>query len=322
MSFSEAARRCHVSQPGLSAQVRQAEETLGVRLFERDRRNVFVTPEGEAIVRRARRVLAETEELVSTAERFEEEGLVGTLRMGVIPTVAPYLLPQSLPRVRKEYPQLRLLLYEGQTHDIVARLHNGSLDLLLLALEADLGGAETHALFRDEFALALPSGHPLSNKRRVADADLATDEILLLDDGHCLRDQALPVCRRARAREVDDFRAGSLPTLAQMVASGLGMTLLPRIAIPVEAGRGAGLVTRPFRAPAPFRTIGLAWRPSSAKKRPFVELGRLMRPRAPASGTPYRSRRATAARPGVPAAAGAPTRATRGRRAGRDLMPG
>jgi len=278
MSFSEAARRCHVSQPGLSAQIRQVEETLKVHIFERDRRHVFVTPGGEVIVRRARRVLAETQELVSTAESFEDEALVGTLRMGVIPTVAPYLLPQGLPRIRKQYPQLRLLLYEGQTHDIVARLQNGSLDLLLLALEAELGRAETHALFRDEFVLALPSGHALSKKKRVGDADLATDEILLLDDGHCLRDQAMPVCRRARAREVDDFRAGSLPTLAQMVASGLGMTLLPRIAIPIEAGRGAGLVTRPFRAPAPFRTIGLAWRPSAAKKQQFVNLGKLMRP--------------------------------------------
>lgn len=277
-SFHEAARRCHVSQPGLSAQIRQVEETLGMRLFERDRRHVFVTPEGEIIVRRARRVLAETDELVSTAEGLEDAGLVGTLRMGVIPTVAPYLLPQSLPRVRKQFPQLRLLLYEGQTHDIVARLQNGRLDLLLLALEADVGRAETHALFRDEFVLALRSGHALSKKKKVSDADLTADDMLLLDDGHCLRDQALPVCRRARAQEVDDFRAGSLPTLAQMVASGLGMTLLPRIAVPVEARRGAGLVTRPFRAPAPFRTIGLAWRPSSAKKRQFVNLGNLIRP--------------------------------------------
>lgn len=277
-SFHEAARRCHVSQPGLSAQIRQVEETLGVRLFERDRRHVFVTPEGEVIVRRARRVLAETDELVSTAESFEDEGLVGTLRMGVIPTVAPYLLPQSLPRVRKQYPHLRLLLYEGQTHDIVARLQEGRLDLLLLALEADLGRAETHPLFRDDFVLALPSGHALGKKKKVGDADLATDEVLLLDDGHCLRDQALPVCRRARAQEVDDFRAGSLPTLAQMVASGLGMTLLPRVAVPIEARRGSGLVTRPFRAPVPFRTIGLAWRPSSAKKRHFVDLGQLIRP--------------------------------------------
>jgi len=277
-SFHEAARRCHVSQPGLSAQIRQAEETLGVRIFERDRRHVFVTVEGEVIVRRARRVLAEAGELVSTAESLEDEELSGTLRMGVIPTVAPYLLPQSLPRVRKRYPRLRLLLYEGQTHDVVDRLENGRLDLLLLALEAELGRAETHALFRDEFVLALPSGHPLSKKKSVGDADLATDEILLLDDGHCLRDQALPVCRRARAQEVDDFRAGSLPTLAQMVAGGLGMTLLPRIAIPIEAQRGAGLVTRPFRAPAPFRTIGLAWRPSSAKKKQFASLGELIHP--------------------------------------------
>lgn len=277
-SFHEAARRCHVSQPGLSAQIRQVEETLGVRIFERDRRHVLVTPEGQVIVRQARRVLAEAGELLSAAEGVGGEGLVGTLRMGVIPTVAPYLLPQALPRIRERYPKLRLLLYEGQTHDIVARLHDGKLDLLLLALEADLERAETHPLFRDDFVLAVRSGHPLSKRKRVEDKDLATDEILLLDDGHCLRDQALPVCRRARAREIGDFRAGSLATLAQMVASGLGMTLLPRIAVPVEASRGAGLVTRPFRAPAPFRTIGLAWRPTSVKKRSFVELGELIHP--------------------------------------------
>ncbi|MDJ0853170.1 MAG: LysR substrate-binding domain-containing protein, partial [Myxococcota bacterium] len=189
-SFHAAARACHVTQPGLSTQIRQLEELLGLRLFERDRRKVLVTPAGEDLVRRARRVLEEAGHLVEAA-RVYSRPLCGRLRLGVIPTVAPYLLPRVLPAVRKRYPELVLQLHEGQTAELLDRLQRGELDLLLLALEAKLASVETLALFEDPFVLAAPASHRLATRKRVCEADLANEPLLLLEDGHCLRDQAL-----------------------------------------------------------------------------------------------------------------------------------
>jgi LysR family hydrogen peroxide-inducible transcriptional activator len=275
-SFNAAARACHVTQPGLSAQVRQLEETLGVALFERSRRRVLVTPAGEDVVRRARAILAEAADLEEAARR-RARPFVGLLRLGVIPTVAPYLLPRVLPAVRRAHPELRLRLDEGQTAALVESAWQGELDLVLVALEADLGGLATLALFRDPFVAAFPSGHPLARRKAIREADLGRAEILLLSDGHCLRDQVLGVCEAAGAAELGDVRASSLPTLVQMVAGGEGTTLLPRLALPVE-GRTPDLAIVPFRAPAPARTIGLAWRPSSPRADEFRALGALLVP--------------------------------------------
>lgn len=263
-SFGAAASHCHVSQPGLSAQVAEAERLLGVRIFERDRRGVFVTPAGEEVVARARALVAAARELVDVARR-RAKPLVGPLRLGVIPTIAPYLLPPALPAVRSAHPELRLMLREEKTDLLLALLAKGRLDAALLALDARLHDVDSVALFDDAFLLAMPPGHRLARKKRIAERDLEGERVLLLEDGHCLREQALAVCNRAGADENADFRATSLATLVQMVAGGDGVTLVPQIAVPAVAGPASGLVVRPFQPPAPGRKLGLVWRRGSSR---------------------------------------------------------
>ena len=275
-SFHAAARACHVTQPGLSTQLQQLETLLGLRVFERDRRKVLITPEGEEIVQRSREILVRARDLVEAA-RIRKRPLTGTLRLGVIPTIAPYLLPRVLPRVRRRYGELKFQLHEAPTAELLTRLREADLDLLLLALEAPLGDVETQPLFQDPFVVATPSSHRLASRKRLSEADLSGEQILLLEDGHCLRDQALSFCNQAGADELADFRASSLATLVQMVAGGSGLTLLPSLALPVE-GRARGLVCIPLRKPVPFRTIGLAWRPTSARAREYHLLGPLLTP--------------------------------------------
>jgi LysR family hydrogen peroxide-inducible transcriptional activator len=275
-SFHRAARACGVSQPGLSAQIRQLETLLDLRLLERDRRRVLLTPAGVEVVRRARAVLAEARGLVEAAGALQRP-MCGTLRLGVIPTVAPYLLPRALARVRKRYPELRLHLREAQTGDLVAALERGELDVLLLALEAPLGDLATRMLFRDPFHVALPAGHRLAKRKLLRETDLAGEPVLLLDDGHCLRAQALAVCSQAGAEEQSDFRATSLGTLIEMVCGGAGVTLLPELSLAIE-GRRSGLAVRPFAKPAPHRTVGLAWRPSSGRGAEFALLADALAP--------------------------------------------
>jgi LysR family hydrogen peroxide-inducible transcriptional activator len=238
------------------------EAALGVPLFERDRRGVLITAAGQEIVARARRVLVEADDFVEAAHRFVDP-LAGTLRIGVIPTIAPYLLPRVAPLLRKAYPRLMLIWIEDKT-DILARAVNqGNLDAALLALEADLGDLEHETVALDPFVLATPKGHPLGRARTpVARNQLRGERILLLDDGHCFRDQVLEYCSNSKVEELG-FRATSLSTLAQMVSSGAGITLLPSIAVPTESNRSQ-LLIRPFSRPAPFRTVVLAWRRRSA----------------------------------------------------------
>lgn len=273
-SFHAAARACHVTQPGLSAQLKELETALGLQVFERDRRKVLTTLAGEEMIRRARLVLAEVGHLVEAAH-VHTRPLSGRLRLGVIPTVAPYMLPQVLPRVRERYRDLHFELHEGQTEDLVGELKRGSLDLLLLALEARLVGVETQALFEDPFVVAAPKSHRLASRKRLSEGDLADEVLLLLEDGHCLRDQALSFCRGAGVEERSDFRASSLPTLVQMVAGGSGITLLPTLALSVESNPEY-LALIPFRKPAPYRTIGLAWRPTSPRVDEYRLLADLM----------------------------------------------
>jgi LysR family hydrogen peroxide-inducible transcriptional activator len=274
--FGRAAEACFITQPALSAQVRQLEELLEVRLFERDRRGVITTTAGKEIVARARRVLVDLDELVEAA-RSARAPLSGTLRLGVIPTVAPYLLPRVLPRVRRRHRELHLRLREDQTGELVAELEAGRLDLLLLALEADLGDARTLPLFRDEFVVVMPRSHPLARKKTLRESDLEGASVLLLDDGHCLRDQALAVCGSQRTTELADLRATSLNTLTQMLVETDALTLLPEMAVAVETRGRRDLVVRPFRAPRPYRTIGLAWRRTSARGEEFEQLAESLR---------------------------------------------
>jgi LysR family hydrogen peroxide-inducible transcriptional activator len=260
-SFRRAAELCHVSQPSLSAQLAQLEDALGARLFERERRPVLLTPAGEQLVERARRLLVGADDLLGAAKQLGDP-LSGSLRIGVIPTISPYLLPEIVPALRRRHPALTALWVEDKTETLVASLGEGKLDAALLALEANLGILEHEVIGRDPFVLATPVGHPLAQARGPAKlGELAGSTVLLLDDGHCLRDQALSYCSRARAHEAD-FRATSLSTLAQMVSAGAGVTLMPRLALPTESRRGK-LAVRRFADPAPHRTLALAWRKSS-----------------------------------------------------------
>ena len=274
--FHRAAERCNVSQPTLSAQIAQVESVLGVRLFERARTGVLVTPQGQVIVDRARRVLREMGDLLAAAARANDP-FAGTFRLGVIPTVAPYLLPEVMPALGRRYPRLQIVLREERTDEVTRDLRQATLDLGLLALEADLGEHEAHEVLKDPFVVAMPVGHPLAKKKRIAIADLEKEPVLLLDDGHCFRTQALALCSKAGVRETD-FRATSLATLVQMVSAGNGITLLPKLAVDVENRRGQ-IEIRPFVPPAPSRTIALIWRPSSPFGPAFHALGDTLKQR-------------------------------------------
>jgi LysR family hydrogen peroxide-inducible transcriptional activator len=260
-SFRRAAERCHVSQPSLSAQVIHLEEALGVRLFERGSRRVLVTAAGEAVLSRVRRLLLEAEDLADSVRQLGDP-LSGTLRLGVIPTISPYLLPEVVPGLRARHPGLSAVWVEDKTENLLESLREGRLDGALLALEAPLGEVENEVVCEDPFVLAAPPGHPLVQSSIPATPqELRGAGFLLLDDGHCFRDQALAYCASARGRELD-FRATSLATLAQMVAGGAGVTLLPRLALPVE-NRRSELAVRRLASPVPHRTLALVWRPRS-----------------------------------------------------------
>jgi LysR family hydrogen peroxide-inducible transcriptional activator len=263
-SFRSGAAALGMSQPALSAHVAQLEVDLGVQIFERDRRRVLVTAAGAAVVGQARAALAAADGVVAVA-RGAAEPLAGALRIGVIPTVAPYLLPRALPAVRARFPRLRPALREDQTARVLRQLDDGALDCAIVALPVP-GDLTAAPLYREDFLLAVPRAAPLARRNRSQQDDLAGQTVLLLEDGHCLRDQALPVC--SGAVEDTGLQATSLATLVQMVASGLGVTLLPEMAAAVLAPRpSSGVATIRFAAPAPGRTIGLVWRTSSARLR-------------------------------------------------------
>jgi LysR family hydrogen peroxide-inducible transcriptional activator len=267
--FGEAAERCHVSQPTLSAQIKKLEEYLGVQLFERQPRNVTVTDVGRRVVDRARQVVQGAEDIREIA-RASRDPLTGKLRVGLIPTIAPYLLPRVASRLRTRLPDLQLMLYEHQTAPLLQKLRAGELDLAILALPADTAGLSTRSLFAESFVVAMPRGHRLAARKRLKPGDLAGETLLLLEDGHCLRDQALDVCGSVAVSEEQDFRATSLETLRQMVASGLGVTLLPRLAAEGPIAGARGVEIRPFAPPSPSRLVGAVWRSSSTRE-PAIE---------------------------------------------------
>ncbi len=279
LSFRRAAERCHVSQPALSAQLGELERALGVRLFERDRRRVLVTASGRGLLERARSVLLGAEDLREAARQMGDP-LSGTLRIGVIPTVSPYLLPSVAPGIRARFPRLTPLWVEDKTGPLLKELGEGRLEAVLLARVAELDELEHEPIAEDPFFLVARSDHPLGGSSSPATlAELRAVEVLLLDEGHCLREQALEVCSKAKARELE-FRATSLSTLVQMVAGGAGVTLLPALSLPAEARR-ARLRVRRFSPPAPRRTITLAWRKGSPLAPALRQLAAVVRERYP-----------------------------------------
>jgi len=261
--FSKAADACFVSQPTLSTQIKKLEAELGVQLVERSPKNIMLTPVGQEIADRARLVLSDIDQIKAVARRSGNPA-DGVLRLGLFPTLAPYLLPHVVPGLRKKYPNLRLQLAEDKTEDILRMLRQGELDAALLALPINDEGMDVEILFEEPFVLALPGDHALVNKETITIDDLQGAELLLLDEGHCLRDHALEVCALADAHERVDFHATSMETLRQMVAAEVGITLMPVLSVKPPIAATDNVVIRRFKSPAPSRTIALVWRGSSA----------------------------------------------------------
>ncbi len=261
--FSKAAEACFVSQPTLSTQIKKLEEELDVQLVERSPKNIMLTPAGEEIAVRARQVLADIDQIRKVARRSSNPA-EGTLRLGLFPTLAPYLLPHVVPKLRQRYPQLRLQLAEEKTEDVLEMLHRGQLDAALLALPVPEAGLDIEVLFKEPFVLALPAQHELASRKTVALDDLEGSELLLLEEGHCLREHALEVCSLAGAHERVDFHASSMETLRQMVAADVGITLMPLLSVKPPIATTENLEIRPFAHDAPSRTIAMVWRSSSA----------------------------------------------------------
>ncbi len=261
--FGRAAAACFISQPTLSTQIKKLEDELGVSLVERAPRHVMLTPAGREAAERARRIIADVEEMREAARRSQNPE-AGTVRLGIFPTLGPYLLPHVVSRVRERFQQLELLLIEEKTEVILRQLRDGKLDAGILALPLHDDQLHIEFLFEEPFMLAVPQAHPLASSKPLTMRDLANESLLLLEDGHCLRDQALDVCHLAGAGEKTGFRATSLETLRQMVAANVGITLLPVLAVkpPVAASQDIRLLS--FRAPAPSRQIAMVWRRSSA----------------------------------------------------------
>jgi LysR family hydrogen peroxide-inducible transcriptional activator len=276
--FRRAAEACHVAQPSLSAQVALAERALGVRLFERNRRAVRVSAAGARIVEQARRVLVSAADLREVARQVADP-FRGTLRIGMIPTVCPYLLPEVAPRLVRAFPDLTLIWSEERTRRLVRQVNEGAIDAAVLALEAEIGDLDYAVLGRDPFVLAARSGHPLVAATTPASLDVLKGVgVLLLDEGHCLRDQVLGLCTRAGANEAG-LGGTSLATLVQMVRASEGVTLLPTVALPVENRRGQ-LRLRRFAGAGPGRTLALAWRRGAALAGPLDQVAAVMRPGA------------------------------------------
>ncbi|MET0987346.1 MAG: LysR substrate-binding domain-containing protein [Steroidobacteraceae bacterium] len=274
--FGRAAERCFVSQPTLSAQIKKLEDYLGVKLIERQPRRVALTEAGTRIVPIARRILQDSDQLVSLA-KDDREPLSGRLKMALIPTIGPYLLPLVTRKLRKELPKLQLLLYEYQTEPLLEKLRSGAIDLGVLALRVPMDGLESEPLYEEDFTLAVPPSHALAKKASVKPDDLTGENLLLLEDGHCLRDQALEVCNRVDVRENVDYRATSLETLRQMVAAGVGVTLLPELATRGPFGSGQGLAVKTFARPVPSRHVGAVWRKSSTRTEAIRAVCRVIR---------------------------------------------
>lgn len=266
-SFSRAAENAHVTQPTLSAGIQELEKILGAPVVDRARSGVILTAAGQEAVRRAEDILTRAEDLVQ-ATRGAGQPLVGRFRLGVIPTVAPYLLPRALPVLRDRFPKLRLFLREDLTHRLIAALKAGALDAALIALPYDMSGLDWAHVEDDELLAAAPANHPMAASTRVDPDSLRNDDLILLEDGHCLRDHALAACGLEPPKGVGDeesFAATSLPTLVQMIGSGLGVSFLPAMAVQAGLTDHAAVTVRPLATEHPSREIVVAWRAGSSR---------------------------------------------------------
>jgi LysR family hydrogen peroxide-inducible transcriptional activator len=259
--FARAADACNVGQPTLSTQLKKLEDYLRVTLFERNKHHLRLTPIGEQIVERAR-VALEVVDQIKDLAHADHDPMNGPLRLGVIPTLGPYLVPFMLPAIRESFPELHLFLREDLTANLLERLRQGKLDALLLALPVRGGDIEVMSLFHEAFVVALPVDHPLAAKPQITETELAQQNVLLLEEGHCMRDQALAICGARSSEDREELKATSLETLRQMVAAGVGCTLLPKLAALPGVGsvQGTMVQIRPLAPPAARRTIGIVWR--------------------------------------------------------------
>jgi len=269
--FGRAAKICAVTQSTLSAGLKELEALLGVTLIERTRRSVVVTPLGRVIAARGREAIHYLEDLVDLARAGKGE-LAGALNLGLIPTIAPYLLPRLVAETTRSFPRLKLFVREEQTAPVLARLRKGELDLALIALPFDTQGLDVAVIGAEDMVVCMPANHPLAARKTVRESDLAVVPLLMLEGGHCLRDHALAACRLSDRAFKEVFQATSLPTLVAMVAGGLGLTLLPRMAVARELAGRADLVVRPFETRPLLRDIALCWRAAAAQGANYARL--------------------------------------------------
>ena len=268
-NFARASAKVFVSQPALSMQIKKLEETLGVEIFERDKQNFLITPVGAEIIKKAEIILQESEEIKMIAKNSKDPHK-GEIRIGAFPTVASYFLPNFVKNIHKKFPHLKIFLIEAKSAELITKLKSGEIDFCLLAMPIKDDNLIGEKIFSEKFLLATPKGHPLSKKSKIQIKELKKQELMLLEDGHCLRDQALEICSMVRAYENQDFRATSLETLRQMVANGTGITLIPEIAV-----RNDDKISYVKIFNAPFRTIGIHYRKSSVQKNLIKEIIKL-----------------------------------------------
>ena len=270
--FGKAAERCFVTQSTLSTGIQELENLLGAKLLERTKRKVEPTPLGLEMAEKARQILELSAQLLEMAQN-DKEPLNAPMKLGVIPTIGPFLLPRILPALRQRYPLLQLYLVEDQTAHLLERLTRGEIDAAILALPYELGKLESEILWNECFWVALPSDHPLHQGGPIAAADLPADELMLLEEGHCFRDHALTACHRNELKSQALFEGTSFYTLIEMVAGGQGITFLPEMAIDTPLTQRSGISLRPLAEPGPHRQIGLAWRTTYHRKRDLALLG-------------------------------------------------
>ncbi len=267
--FARAAEKSFVSQPTLSMQIKKLEDELGVQIFERSQKNFLVTAVGKEIIKKAEIILCEAEEIKNIAKNSLDPAS-GELRVGAFPTLASYFFPNFVGKFSKKFRKLKLLLIEEKTEELLKKLKNGEIDAAFIALPLGDNSFESHKIFSEEFLLAVPKNHELAKKKNVQTKDLKGKTLMLLEDGHCLRNQALEACSMLGAFEQQDFKASSLETLRQMVINGSGITLMPEI-----AARKADKISYIKINNAPKRTIGLVWRKNSSRKELMKEIAKI-----------------------------------------------